>query len=83
MRREAAKIAASDKPTVHWRKPLVYLVVELKQDRDAPRSTQSHWMNRRISSGSSDGHVEASGKDLAVGSTAPDDPMMCRSIASE
>jgi hypothetical protein len=40
-------------------------------------------MNRRVRSGSYDGHVEANSKVLAVGSSAPDDPTVRRSIASE
>jgi hypothetical protein len=36
-RREAAKTAASDEPTIHWREPSVYPVVKFEQDRDAPR----------------------------------------------
>jgi hypothetical protein len=40
-------------------------------------------MNRRVSSGSSDGRVEANKDDLAAGSSAPDDPTVHRSIASE
>jgi hypothetical protein len=40
-------------------------------------------MNRRVRSGSSDGHLEANSKVLAVGSSAPDDPTVRRSIASE
>jgi hypothetical protein len=38
--KRAAKIVESNEPTDHWREPSVHLVVEFKQDRDAPRSTQ-------------------------------------------
>jgi hypothetical protein len=40
-------------------------------------------MNQRVSSGSSDGLVEANSKDLPTRSSAPDDPTHRRSIASE
>jgi hypothetical protein len=40
-------------------------------------------MNRRVSNGSSDGRMEATREVLAVGSSAPDDPTVRRSIASE
>jgi hypothetical protein len=82
-RRGAAKTAASDEPTVHWREPSVYPVVVFEQDRDAPRRSLKHRMNRRVSSGSSDGHVKANRDDLAAGSSAPDEPTVRRSIASE
>jgi hypothetical protein len=82
-RRGAAKIAASDEPTVHWREPSVYLVVVFEQDRDAPRRSLKHRMNRRVSRSSSDGRVEANGDVLAVGSSALDEPIVRRSITSE
>jgi hypothetical protein len=44
-RKGAAKTAASDEPMVHWRKPLVYPVVEFEQDKDAPRRSLKHRMN--------------------------------------
>jgi hypothetical protein len=66
-RREAAKTAASDEPTVHWREPSVYPVVEFEQDRDAPRRSLKHQMNQRVCSGSSDGRVEATTEVLAAG----------------
>jgi hypothetical protein len=81
-RREAAKTAASNEPTVHWREPLDYVVVKFEQDRDAPRRSLKHWMNRRVSSGSSDGHVKANRGGLATGSSAPDEPTPRKSIAS-
>jgi hypothetical protein len=40
-------------------------------------------MNRRVSSGSFDGRMEATRDVLAVGSLAPDDPTERRNIASE
>jgi hypothetical protein len=82
-RREAAKIAASDEPTVHWREPSVYLVVGFEQDRDAPRRNLKHRMNRRVCSGSSDGRMEATREVFAAGSSAPDDPTHRQCIASE
>jgi hypothetical protein len=82
-RREVAKTAASDEPTVHWREPSVYPVVEFEQDIDAPRQSLKHRMNRRVCSGSSDGRVEATREVLAAGSSAPDDSTMRRSIACE
>jgi hypothetical protein len=82
-RRGARKTAASDEPTVHWREPSVYPVVMLEQDRDAPRWSLKHRMNRRVSSGSSHGRVEATKEVLAAGSSAPDDPTVRRSIASK
>jgi hypothetical protein len=78
-RREVAKTAASDEPTVHWRKPSVYPVVVFEQDRDAPRRNLKHRMNRRVSSGSSDGRVEATRDVLAAGSSTSDDPTERRS----
>jgi hypothetical protein len=44
-RREAAKTAASDEPTVHWREPSDYPVAKFEQDRDAPRRRLKHRMN--------------------------------------
>jgi hypothetical protein len=82
-RKEAAKTAASDEPTVPWREPSVYPVVVFEQDRDAPRRSLKHRMNRRVNSGSSDGRVEATRDVLAAGSSATDDPTVRRSIASE
>jgi hypothetical protein len=52
-------------------------------DRDAPRQILKHRMNRRVSSGSSDGRVEAYRDDLATGSSAPDEPTMRRCNGSE
>jgi hypothetical protein len=75
--------AESDEPTVHWREPSVYPVVVFEQDRDAPRRSLKHQMNRRVSSGSSDGRVEANRDDLAAGSSAPDEPTVHRCIVSE
>jgi hypothetical protein len=75
--------AASDEPTVHWREPLVYPVVMFEQDRDAPRRSLKHQMNRRVSSGSSDGRVDATRDVLAVGSSTLDDLTERQSIASE
>jgi hypothetical protein len=57
-------------------------MISFKQDRDTTRSMQWHRMNRHVSSGSSDGLVEANSKVLAVGFSAPDDPTVRRSIAS-
>jgi hypothetical protein len=57
-RRGAAKTVASDEPTVHWREPSVYLVIEFEQDKDAPRRSLKHRMNRWVCSGSSDGALE-------------------------
>jgi hypothetical protein len=82
-RRGAAKIAASDELIVHWREPSVYPVVEFEQDRDAPRWSLKHRMNRQVCSGSSDGHVKAIGEVLAAESSAPDDPTKPRCIVSE
>jgi hypothetical protein len=82
-RRGAAKTATSDELTVRWREPPVYLVVLFEQDRDTPRRSLKHWMNRRVNSGSSDGRVEATRDVLAAGSSAQYDPMEHRSIASE
>jgi hypothetical protein len=82
-RREAAKTTASDEPTVHWREQSVYPVVEFEQERDAPRRSLKHRMNRWVCSGSSDGRVEATRDVLAAGSLASDDPTVRRSIASE
>jgi hypothetical protein len=81
-RKEAAKTAASDEPTVSWMEPSVYLVVVFEQDRDAPRQSLKHRMNRRVNSGSSDGRVEATRDVLVAGSSATDDPTVRRSIAS-
>jgi hypothetical protein len=67
-------LVASDEPTVHWREPSVYPVVVFEQDRDTPRRSLKHRMNRRVSSGSSDGHVKANRDDLAARSSAPDEP---------
>jgi hypothetical protein len=82
-RREAAKTAVSDEPSVHWRESSVYQVVKFKQDRDAPRRSFKHWMNRWVCSGSSDDRVEATRDVLAAGSSALDDLTVRRSIASE
>jgi hypothetical protein len=82
-RRGVVKTAALDEPTVHWREPPVYPVVVFEQDRDTPRRSLKHRMNRQVGSGSSDGRVEATREVLALGSSAPDDPMVCQSIASE
>jgi hypothetical protein len=82
-RRGAAKTAASDEPTVHWREPSVYPMVMFERDRDTPRWSLKHRMNRRVSSGSSDDRVEATRDVLAMGSSAPDDPTEHQSIASE
>jgi hypothetical protein len=43
-RREVAKTAASDEPSV-------YPVVMFEQDRDAPRQALQHRMNRRLGQG--------------------------------
>jgi hypothetical protein len=77
------KTTASDESTVHWREPSVYPVVVFEQDRDAPRRSLKHRMNRRVSSGSSNGRVEATREVLVAESSAPDDPTVHRSIASE
>jgi hypothetical protein len=77
------KTATSDEPTVHWREPSIYPVVKFEQDRDVPRRSLKHQMNRRLCSGSSDVRVKANKDDLATGSSTPDEPMVCRSIASE
>jgi hypothetical protein len=77
------KTVASDEPTVHWRELSVYLVVEFEQDRDAPRRSLKHQMNRWVCSGSSDGRVEATRDVLAARSSAPDDRTHRRSIASK
>jgi hypothetical protein len=82
-RREVTKTAASDEPTVHWREPSDYLVVKFEQDRDAPRRSLKHRMNRRVSSGSSDGCVKANRDGLAAGSSAPDEPTVRQCNASE
>jgi hypothetical protein len=79
----AAKKEASDEPVVHWRELSVYPVVVFEQDRDAPRRSLKHQMNRWVSSGSSDGRMEATRDVLAVGSLAPDDLTERRNIASE
>jgi hypothetical protein len=81
-RREVAKTAASDEPTVHWREPSDYPVVKFEQDRDAPRRSLKHRMNRRVSNGSSDGRVKANRDGLAAGSSAPDEPTVRRCNAS-
>jgi hypothetical protein len=72
------KTAASDEPTVHWREPSDYPVVKFEQDRDAPRRSLKHRMNRRVSSGSSDGCVKANRDGLATRSSGPDEPMLRR-----
>jgi hypothetical protein len=82
-RREAAKTAASDEPMVHWREPSVYPVVKFEQDRDAPRRILKHRMNRRVCSCSSDSRVEATREVFVEGISAPDDPTVRQSIASE
>jgi hypothetical protein len=82
-RTEATKTAASDEPTVHWREPSDYLVVKFEQDRDATRRSLKHWMNRRVSSGSSDGRMKANRDGLAAGSSAPYEPTVRRCKASE
>jgi hypothetical protein len=82
-RREAAKTVASDEPTVHWREPSDYPVAKFEQDRDAPRRSLKHQMNRRVSSSSSDGRVKANRDGLAAGSSAPDEPTVRRCIASK
>jgi hypothetical protein len=82
-RREAVKTAESDEPTVHWREPSDYLVVKFEQDRDAPRRSLKHWMNRQVSNGSSDGRVKANRDGLAARSLAPDESTMRRCNASE
>jgi hypothetical protein len=53
------KTATSDESTVYWREQSVYLVVKFEQDREVPRRSLKHRMNRRVCSGSSDGRVEA------------------------
>jgi hypothetical protein len=82
-RRGAAKTAASDEPTAHWRERSVYPVVVFEEDKDAPRRSLNHRMNRRVSSGSSDGCMEANTDDLAAGSSTLDEPTVRRCIASE
>jgi hypothetical protein len=82
-RREAEKTAASDEPTVHWREPSDYPVVKFEQDRDVPRRSLKHRMNQRVSSGSSDGRVKANRDGFAAGSSAPDEPTVCRCNVSE
>jgi hypothetical protein len=69
-RREVAKSTASDETTVHWREPSDYPVVKFEQDRDAPRRSLKHRMNRRVSRGSSDSRVKANREGLAEGSSA-------------
>jgi hypothetical protein len=54
-----------------------------EQVKDTPRRSLMHWTNRRVCNGSSDGHVEATREVLSAGSSAPDDPTVCRSIPSE
>jgi hypothetical protein len=68
---------------VHWWEPSVYPMVEFEQDRDAPRWSLKHQMNRRVCSGSSDERVEATTEVLAAGSSASDDPTVRWSIESE
>jgi hypothetical protein len=82
-RREAAETAASDESTVLWRESLDYPVVKFEQDRDAPRRSLKHRMNRRVSSGSSDGRVKANRDGLAAGSSALVEPTVHRCNASE
>jgi hypothetical protein len=82
-RREAAKTAASDEPTVHWRELSDYPVVKFEQDRDAPRRSLKHRMNRRVSSGSTDGRVKANRDGLAAGTSVPNELTVRRCIASE
>jgi hypothetical protein len=77
------KTPASDEPMVHWREPSVYPVVKFEQDRDVPRRSLKHRMNRWLCSGSSDGRVEATRDILATGSSALDNPTHHHSIASE
>jgi hypothetical protein len=61
----------------------VYPVVKFEQDRDAPRRSLKHRMNRWVCSGSSGDHVEATRDVLAAGSLAPDDLTERRCKASE
>jgi hypothetical protein len=82
-RKGAAKIAVLDEPTVHWREPSFYLMVEFEQDRDAPRRSLKQWMNRQVCNGLSDGRMEANSKVLVAGSSAPKDMTKCQCIASE
>jgi hypothetical protein len=77
------KTAASDELTIHWRELSDYLVVKFEQDKDAPRRSLKHRMNRRVSSGSSDGRVKANKDGLAAGSSTPDELTHRRCIASE
>jgi hypothetical protein len=58
-------------------------VVKFEQDRDAPRRILKHWMNRRVCSCSSDSRVEATREVFVEGISAPDDPTVRQSIASE
>jgi hypothetical protein len=83
LEKRSREAAASDELTVHWRELSVYPVVVFEQDRDAPRRSLKHRMNRRVSSGSSDGRVKANKDDLAARSSTPDEPTVHRSIASE
>jgi hypothetical protein len=77
-RRGAAKIAASDEPTVHWREPSIYPVVEFEPDRDALRWSLKHRMNWQVCNSSSDGHMEANSKVLVARSSALDEPTVRR-----
>jgi hypothetical protein len=47
----AAKTVALDDPTVWERTPPVYPTLSLNQDRDAPRLSLQHRMNRRLGQG--------------------------------
>jgi hypothetical protein len=82
-RRGSAKTAASDEPTVYWREPLAYPVVVFEQDKDTPRRSLKHWINRRVSSGSSNGRMKANRDVLAAGSSVPDEPTVHWSIVLE
>jgi hypothetical protein len=50
-REEEAKTVALDDPTVWVGTPPVYPTISLKQDRDAPRRSIQHRMNRRLGQG--------------------------------
>jgi hypothetical protein len=81
-RRGATKKAASDDPTIHWREPSVYPVVEFEQDKDAPRRSLKH----RMIDGCAAVHPMVAWKlpeAFWLQSSAPDDPTVRRSIASE
>jgi hypothetical protein len=58
-------------------------VVKFEQDRDAPRRSLKHRMNRPAKRGSSDGRVKTNRDGLAEGSSAPDEPTVHRCNALE